>query len=78
MKLYNDISKIKTEFLQSGLMWSKRNINAATVKALSVDYQSAINNACLETRINNTNLDLNLVIEEARHIYEIQSLGKKT
>ncbi len=50
IKLNNVIGKIKAKFLQTGLMCLKKDVNTAAISALSVDYQSTINNACLEAR----------------------------
>ncbi len=72
IKLNNVIGKIKAKFLQTGLMCLKKDVNTAEISALSVDYQSAIKNACLEARNNHSNLDLEILFKEAQQMYEMQ------
>ncbi len=54
--LHDDMSKIKAKLIQARLMCSKSDVNASAIRALSVEYQSTINYACLEARINHINL----------------------
>ncbi len=61
--------------LGTGIPCPHSGITGATIQMLAVEYQLAINNANIKYKIHGMCPSLNILIIEARKMYEMSSLG---
>ncbi len=77
VKMQDDIYQIWGKFTRAGLVCSDSDVNTAAIQALPVKYQLAISNASLKAEMQRRQLNLEILIQESRQMYEMRSLGKE-